>query len=84
MPVINLLSSVLDTKPLKYGLHQSFTDKSKFVKRNVAVEFESLAASLEHYVEQYNKKAFHKYLCSCKNKITKNIYTNKDDTFTSL
>ena len=31
VPVINLSSQVLDTKPLKYGLHQSFTDKNKFV-----------------------------------------------------
>ena len=35
--VINLSSPVLDTKLLKYGLHQSFTDKNKFLKRNVAL-----------------------------------------------
>ena len=34
VPVINLSYQVLDTKPLKYGLHHSFTDKNKFVKRN--------------------------------------------------
>ena len=28
-PVISSSSQVLDTKPLKYGLHQSFTDKNK-------------------------------------------------------
>ena len=58
--------------------------KNKFVKRNVAVERESLGASLDHYVEQSNKEAFHEYLCSCKNIIIKNTYTDKDDTFTSL
>ena len=84
VPVINLSSQVLETKPLKYGLHLSFTDKKKFVKRNVAVELESLAASLDHHVEQSNKEAFHEYLRSCTNIITKNIYTDKDDTFTSL
>ena len=54
--VINLPSQVLDTKPLKYGLHQSFTDKNKFVKRNVAVELESLAASLDHMLSNPIKK----------------------------
>ena len=74
VPVINLSSQVLDTKQLKYGLHKSFTDKNKFVKRNVAVKLESLAASLDHYVEQSNKEAFYEYLCSCTNIITKIIY----------
>ena len=69
---------------VKYGLHQSFTDKNQFVKRNVALELESLAASLDHYVERSHKEAFHEYLHSCTNTITKNIYTNKDGTFTSL
>ena len=40
VPVINLSSEDLDTKPLKYGLHHSFTDKNKYVKRNIAVELE--------------------------------------------
>ena len=84
VPVINLSSQVLDAKPLKYGLHQSFTDKSKFVKRNVVVEFEALAASLDHSVKQSDKKAFGEYLGSCTNIITKNIYKDKYDTFTSL
>ena len=84
MPVINLSLQVLDTKPLKYGLHNSFSDKNKFVKRSVAVELESLAASLDHYVAQSNKEAFREYLRSCINIITKNIFTDKDDTFTSL
>ena len=83
-PVINSSSQVLDTKPLKYGLHQGFTDKNKFVKRNAAVEHEGLAASLDHYVKQSDKKAFHEYLLSRASIITKSIYTDKDDTFTSL
>ena len=84
VPVINLSSQVLDTKPLKYGLHQSFTDQNKFDNRNVAVELGVLAASLDHYVEQSNKEVFQEYFHSCTNIITRNIYTDKDDTFTSL
>ena len=84
MSGINLSSQVLDTKPIKYGLHQSFTDKNKFVKRNVAVELEALAARLDHYVQQSDEEAFHQYLRLCTNIIKKKIYPDKDDTFTSL
>ena len=82
--VINLSSKGLDTKPLKFDLHQSFTDKNKFVKRNVAVEVEALADFLDHYFEQFDKEAFREYLRSCTNIITKNIYLDKDNIFTSL
>ena len=71
MSGINLSSQVLDTKPIKYGLHQSLTDKNKFVKRNVAVELEALAARLDHYVQQSDEEAFHQYLRLCTNIIKK-------------
>ena len=45
-------------KPLKYSLHHSFTDKNKYVKRNIAVELESLAASLDEFVDQSLKEFF--------------------------
>ena len=35
---ISLSPQVLNTKPLKCGLHQNFINKNKFVKRNVVVE----------------------------------------------
>ena len=84
MPVINLSFQVLDTKPLKYGLHQSFTDKNKFLKGNLAVELEPLRASLDYFVKQSVKEALHEYLRWCKNIIPKNIYTDKYKTFTLL
>ena len=84
MLIINLTSQVLDTKPLKYGLHQSFTDKNKSVMRNVTLEIEALATSLNHYAEQSSKKAFREYLSPCTSVITKITYINKDDTFALL
>ena len=39
-PIINLTNEDLNTKPLKYGLHHSFTDKNKYVKRNIVVKLE--------------------------------------------
>ena len=43
IPVLNLSSATLDLSLLKYGLHQSFVDKYKYVEQNVAVEMESVA-----------------------------------------
>ena len=84
VPVINLSSEDLDTKPLKYSLHHSFTDKNKYVKRNIAVELESLAMSLDKFVDQSLKEFFHGYLRSSTNVLAKNIYSVKDVTFKSL
>ena len=84
VPVINLSSEDLDTKPLKYGLHHSFTDKNKYVKRNIAVELESLATSLDKFINHSLKEFFHEYLRSSTNVLAKNIYSDKDTTFKSL
>ena len=37
IPAVNLFSYELDVSGLKYGLHQSFTDKNRYIKRNIAV-----------------------------------------------
>ena len=65
---------------LKYGLHQSFVDKSKYVKRNVAVERESIAVRLYKYVDVSMKETFHEFLRSSTNIIRNNIYSEKDNT----
>lgn len=52
--------------------------------RNVALEIEALATSLNHYAEQSSKKAFREYLSSCTSVITKITYIDKDDTFALL
>ena len=84
VPVINLSSEDLDTKPLKYGLHHSFTDKNKYVKRNIAVELESLATSLDKFINHSLKEFFREYLRSSTNVLAKNIYSDKGTTFKSL
>ena len=84
VPVINLSSEDLDMKPLKYGLRHSFTNKNKYVKRNIAVELESLATSLDKFADQSLKEFFHEYLRSSTNVLAKNIYSDKDATFKSL
>ena len=48
------------------------------------VELESLATSLDKFVEQSLKELFNEYLRSSTNVLVKNIYSDKDTTFKSL
>ena len=52
------------------------TDKNKYVKRNVAVELETLAGFLDPHVTHREKESFHEYLRSATNIITKNVYSD--------
>ena len=55
-------------------------DKHKYVKRNVAVEMESVALRLDNYVDVSKKETFHEFLRSSTNIISNNIYSEKDNT----
>ena len=82
--VLNLLTENINTTPLRYGLHHSFTDKNKYIKRNVAVEIETLARFLDPHVPHREKEYFHEYLRSATNIIIKNVYSDVDNTYKSL
>ena len=58
-PVKNLPDYDIDTSSFKYGLHHSFTDKNKFIKRDLAVEFESLVTTVDELVTPEQKEEFH-------------------------
>ena len=62
IPVINLSTENLYIEPLKHGLHHSYIHKNKKVKRNVAVELESLSIILDKCTEPSSKENFHEYL----------------------
>ena len=62
VPVKNLSDYDIDTSSLKYGLHHSFIDKNKFIKRDLEVEFESLATTVDELVTPEQKEEFHKFL----------------------
>ena len=81
---MNLSTENINTAPLRYGLHHSFTDKNKYVKRNVAIELETLARVLDAHVTHTEKESFHEYLRSATNIITKNVYTDVDNTYKTL
>ena len=55
VPVFNLSTENINTTPLRYGLHHSFTNKNKNVKRNVAVELETLARFLDPHITTEKK-----------------------------
>ena len=69
---------------LKYGLHQSFTDKNGHIKRNLAVEFEAFPPKLDPFIKEDSKENFHEYLRSVTNIISNNVYQDKDNTFKLL
>ena len=71
MPVNNLSDYGIDTSSLKYGLNHSFIDKNKSIKRDLAVEFESLVTTIE----------FHEFLRYRTDLLSPNIYHTKDNTF---
>ena len=56
VPVLNLSTENINTAPLRYELHHSFTDKNKYVKRNVATEFEILASLLDFRPSRYPQR----------------------------
>ena len=67
-------------KGLKYGLHLCLVDKSKSIKRNIAVELENIAHLVQKDVSSENMEYFHEYLRKITNRFTQKIYHTKDDT----
>ena len=66
---------------MKYGLHNSFIDKNRFIKRDLGVELESLAASVDEFVSPEVKEEFHQFLRNTTYTLTNNVYHTKDDTY---
>ena len=81
IPVVNLSSCELGVSGLKYGLHQTFTDKNRHIKRNLAVQFETLSSKLDPFIKEDSKENFHEYLRSVTNIASNYVYWDKDNTF---
>ena len=60
-----------------------FTDTNKYIKKNEAVDLTILASILDTQVPHTKKESFHEYLRSARN-ITKNVYSDADNTYYSL
>ena len=64
-PLINLSYIELtsnEANQLKLGLEYSFTDKNKYIKNNLAANFESLADNVTENLENYKREDFHEFL----------------------
>ena len=72
----------MDVSGLKYGLHQSFTDKNRHMK-NLAAKFEALSSKSDSFIKNNVKENFHEYLRLVTNIVSNNIYRDKDNTFLS-
>ena len=66
---------------LKYGLHHSFIDKNRFIKRDLGVEFESLASSVDTFVPPESKEKFHQSLGNTTYKLPNNVYRTRDTMY---
>ena len=81
VPVINLSGFNLNLKVLKYGLHHCFIDKSRSVRRNIAIELEYLAYTVQKDILSEDLENFHEYLHKMTDKFTHNICRTKDNTY---
>ena len=64
-PLINLSSIELtsdETNQIKFGLHESFVDKNKNIKKYQAANFESLADKITEILDNHKLEDFHKFL----------------------
>ena len=80
VPVINFSDYDIDSSCLKYSLHHSFIDKSRFIKWDLGVELESLAANVDEFVSPEVKEKFHQFLRNTTHTLANNVYDTKDGT----
>ena len=51
----------IDISPLEHGLKQCFVDKNKYIKKDIAVELETLRSSLGKDISPDNKENCHNF-----------------------
>ena len=74
----------VDVSPLEHSLKQCFADKNKHIKKDIAVEFETLCSSNNTDISSDDKENFHELLRSATNTFTQNIYRTIDNTYNVL
>ena len=72
--MINLASAQsADISPLKHSLKQCFVDKNIYIKKGIAVEFETLCSSNDKDISPDNKEFFCELLRSATTTFTQNV-----------
>ena len=79
--IINLSDYDIDFSCLKYGRHHSFIYKSRFIKQDLGVELETLAANVDEFVSPEVKEEFHQFLRNTTYTPTNNVYHTKGGTY---
>ena len=66
---------------MKYSLHHSFIDKNRFIKWDLGVELESLAAKVDDLVPPEVKEEFHQFRRNTTHTLANNAYHTKEDIY---
>ncbi|XP_066924595.1 uncharacterized protein [Clytia hemisphaerica] len=69
---------------MSYGLEHCFVDKSKNVKKVIAVSFEEVVGKVTPTIENDQRENFHEFLRAYTDIFAKNVYASKDYTFHNL
>ena len=81
VPIINLSDFEINTNCLKYGFNHSFVDKNRFIKRDLHIELEPLASSIDTFVPQECKEKFDQFLRTTNYKLSNNVYHTKNSMY---
>ena len=87
VPILNLSLeklSVKERKQLEIGLQFSFVDKNKHLKKQLAVNCETLSHKASDCVHHQNPEDFHEFLRAYTDIFTKNVYATRDFNHSSL
>ena len=85
VPIMNLSSvQSIDVSPLEHGLKQCFVHKNKYIKKDIAAEFETLCSSVDNDISPGDMENFHEFFRSATNPFTQNVHRTKDSTYSLL
>ena len=85
--MINLSSIELTSNKInqfKCGLHYSFVDTNKNIKKHLAAYFGYLADKITENLDSHKREDFHKFLRAYVDIFTKNVYATTDYTYKHL
>ena len=85
--MINLSSIELRSNKLnkfKCGLHYSFVDTNRNIKKHLAANFEYLADKITENLDSHKREDFPEFLRAYVDTITKNVYATTDYTYKHL